>query len=39
VLIGREGGIERDFGALRAELEKALSRAAARMTPAAERTA
>lgn len=26
VLIGREGGIERDFAALRAELEKALRR-------------
>ena len=29
VLIGREGGIERDFAALRAELEAALIRAAA----------
>lgn len=29
VLIGREGGIERDFGALREELRAALSRAAA----------
>lgn len=39
VLIGREGGIERDFGVLGVELEKALSRAAARMTQARERTA
>lgn len=39
VLIGREGGIERDFGALGVELEKALSRAAARMTQARESTA
>ena len=30
VLIGREGGIERDFAALEAELAKALSRIAAR---------
>jgi len=29
VLIGREGGIERDFGQLRSELDAALSRAAA----------
>ncbi len=29
VLIGREGGIERDFGKLRAELAEALARAAA----------
>ena len=29
VLIGREGGIERDFAALRAELGQALARAAA----------
>ncbi|HEX7753283.1 MAG TPA: ribonuclease P protein component [Novosphingobium sp.] len=29
VLIGREGGIERDFALLRSELEAALSRAAA----------
>ncbi len=29
VLIGRENGIERDFAALRSELEAALSRAAA----------
>ena len=29
VLIGREGGIERDFGRLREELSMALSRAAA----------
>ncbi|MEQ1494596.1 MAG: ribonuclease P protein component [Novosphingobium sp.] len=28
VLIGREGGVERDFGLLREELAKALSRAA-----------
>jgi ribonuclease P protein component len=28
VLIGREGGVERDFGLLREELTKALSRAA-----------
>jgi ribonuclease P protein component len=28
ILIGREGGIERDFGALRAELAAALARAA-----------
>lgn len=28
VLIGRQGGIERDFGKLRAELRKALGRAA-----------
>lgn len=28
VLIGREGGVERDFGALRAELAAALARAA-----------
>lgn len=30
VLIGREGGIERDFEALRAELDKALRRLAAK---------
>ena len=29
VLIGREGGIERDFATMRAELEQALARAAA----------
>lgn len=29
VLIGREGGVERDFGAMRAELSAALARAAA----------
>ena len=34
VLIGREGGIERDFDALNAELVKALSRIAAKRTPA-----
>lgn len=31
VLIGREGGIERDFALLDAELRKALTKAAARM--------
>ncbi len=35
VLIGREGGIERDFTLLDAELRKALDKAAARMKPAA----
>ena len=34
VLIGREGGIERDFGMLRAELDKALSKVAARRVKA-----
>lgn len=34
VLIGRAGGIERDFGLLRAELEKALRKAAGFVTPA-----
>ena len=33
VLIGRGGGIEREFGLLDAELRKALGKAAARMTP------
>ncbi|MEQ1539429.1 MAG: ribonuclease P protein component, partial [Sphingorhabdus sp.] len=29
ILIGRDGGIERDFGALRAEMTKALTKSAA----------
>lgn len=33
VLIGREGGIERDFDALRTELTKALARIAAKSRP------
>jgi ribonuclease P protein component len=33
VLIGRQGGIERDFGLLRAELEKALAKLAATKRP------
>lgn len=33
VLIGREGGIERDFDALRTELTKALARIAAKTQP------
>ncbi len=37
VLIGREGGIERDFDALNAELRKALSRIAAKRAPAEPR--
>ena len=36
VLIGREGGIERDFTLIEAELRKALGKAAARMTPKAQ---
>ena len=38
VLIGREGGIERNFGALGSELVKALARVSAKV-PAAARTA
>ncbi|MBO9575904.1 MAG: ribonuclease P protein component [Sphingobium sp.] len=34
VLIGREGGIERDFDALKAEFAKALGKAAARFASA-----
>jgi ribonuclease P protein component len=34
VLIGRGGGIERDFDALKAELQKALGKAAVRSTQA-----
>ncbi len=33
VLIGREGGVERDFDALRTELAKALARIAAKNRP------
>ena len=36
VLIGRQGGIERDFGQLRAELSKALARITKTGLPGAE---
>ena len=36
VLIGREGGIERDYALLRAELDKALGRLAAKHAQSAE---
>ena len=37
VLIGRNGGIERDFGQLRAELAKALAKLSSKSRPAGQR--